>query len=185
MKPLRAVLVACVCAGVVPAVASAEPVSLRVHAPDRAAAHEPFPVRVAVVANASALDVAIQPLRLQVRLAPECGPTFAGTDGPTVIDRKLTPAPVADVRYHESFKSHARVGLGTYDVCAFLIEHGDNRQFATAVDTEVAVTQRCTKATRKLDRLRGKLDRANSPARRQALRPKVDAARRAKQRSCG
>jgi hypothetical protein len=185
VKPLRVALAACICAAVVPAAASAEPVSLRVHAPDRAAAHEPFPVRVAVVANAGALDIALQPLRLQVRLAPECGPTFAGTDGPTVIDRKLAPPPVPDNRYDESFKDHARVGLGTYDVCAFLVEHGDSRQFATSVDTEVAVTERCTKATRKLDRLRGKLDRADSPARRQALRPRVHAAHRAKQRSCG
>jgi hypothetical protein len=171
-------------AGALPAAASAEPISLRVHAPARVAAHTAFPVRVAVVANAGALDVAVKPLRLQVRLAPACGATFAGTEGPTVFNRKLKPPPAAGVRYHEDFTKRARAGLGSYSLCAFLVQRGDARQFATSVDTPVAVTKRCTKATRKLDRLRGKLRRADASSR-PALRNRVRAAKRAVRRGCG
>lgn len=181
----RTALAACLAGAVLaPAAASAEPISLRVHAPERAAAHTAFNVRVAVVANAGALDVAAKPLRLQVRLAPACGATFAGTEGPTVMNRKLKPPPVADVRYHESFSKKARAGLGSYSLCAFLVQHGDGRQFATSVDTPVDVTQRCTKATRKVDRLQKKLKHADSSSR-PSLRHRVRAAKRAENGACG
>jgi hypothetical protein len=180
----RTALAVCLAGGVLaPAAASAEPISLRVHAPERAAAHTAFDVRVAVVANAGALDIAAKPLRLQVRLAPACGATFAGTEGPTVMNRKLEPPPVADVRYDESFTGRARAGLGSYSLCAFLVQHGDGRQFATSVDTPVDVTKRCTKATRKLDRLERKLRHAD-PSSRPSLRHRVRAAKRAEKRAC-
>jgi hypothetical protein len=171
-------------AAALPAAAAAEPISLRVHAPARAAAHSAFAVRVAVVANAGALNIAAKPLRLQVRLAPECGATFAGTGGAKVMNRKLKPPPVPDVRYHEDFTGHGRAKLGSYSLCAFLVQAGDARQFATSIDTPVDVTKRCTKATRKLDRLRGKLRRADASSR-PSLRQQVQAAERAVRRGCG
>jgi hypothetical protein len=166
--------------------AGADPVTLLSRAPARAAAHAAFTVRVTVAAGPDAFAIATGPLRLRVRLAPECGATFAGTAGRTAIDRRLSPEPAVGVRYRATLRGRVRErAFGTYAVCAFLEQRSDSRQLATDVDTVVAVTRRCTAATRRLARARRALAHARTPARRRILRRRATRARAAVRRACG
>jgi hypothetical protein len=140
-------------------VAQQEPVELTVAAPAVVAAKKPFKVRVGVRADPGALDIAAQPLRLRVALEPECGGSFAGTVGPRAIDREI-PAPAAGAAYAFTGRGRARVRpFGPETVCAFL-EDAQERQFATSTEAVVQVSKACTKATRRLARLRARLQRA-------------------------
>lgn len=131
-----------------------EPVSLAVTAPATAGVGETFTVAVAVQADPGALDIAAQPLRLRVRLAPECGGSFAGSEGPTAIDRTL-PAPTPGARYSAEASGRVRIGgaAGTETVCAFL-EDAQERQFATETEATVTIGPGCVVVTRKLAQLR-------------------------------
>ncbi len=142
-----------------PAVATLdEPVSVTAQAPETVAAGTAFPLRVDVAAEAGALDIAAQPLRLRVRFAPECGGSFAGTEGPTAIDRVL-PAPAPGAAYAQSVSVRAKLGApGPETVCAFL-EDADERQFATDTEATVTVVPPCPAARRKVGKLKVRLAR--------------------------
>ncbi|HEY2638064.1 MAG TPA: hypothetical protein VGI54_11780 [Solirubrobacteraceae bacterium] len=170
-----------------PAAALAEPVDLSVHALKRVGEKTPFKVSVGVRADAGALDIATAPLRLRVRLAPECGGTYGGTTGPKVMDRRLAPAPVAGRPYAARLTGTGKVPkVGTYAVCAFLEEKGDSRQFATAVDTtvKVVVSKRCTAARKKVKRLQAKLRHSHRSAVKAKLRRQIRAAKKTVKRAC-
>lgn len=147
--------------GAAPAAAElGEPVTLTPSAPEVVALNSPFRLEVEVKADAGALGIAVQPLRLRVRMAPECGGSFAGTEGPTAIDAEL-PSPAATRRYDVT--RSARVTLssrGSESVCAFL-EDSEGRQFATDVETTVSVAPGCTAATRRLAQSRRQASEAN------------------------
>jgi hypothetical protein len=129
-----------------------EPVALTVSAPTTVALNSRFTVRVGVEADAGALDIAAQPLRLRVRLEPECGGSFAGTDGPTAIDSVL-PAPAPGAPYSATATGSIRLSsLGTETVCAFL-EDAQERQFATDTESTLVVGPACASAARKIARL--------------------------------
>ena len=75
-----------------------EPVTITATAPEPlVAAGTPFKLEVAVEAEAGALDIAARPLRVRVKLAPECGGSFIGTPGPAAFEatarRARPPAP--------------------------------------------------------------------------------------------
>jgi hypothetical protein len=150
-----ALLAAIAGAAILPAAAAAqeEPVELTVSAPQVVAANKPIKVRVAVTAEAGALDIAAQPLRLRVALEPECGGSFAGTSGPKVIDREI-PAPAPGASYSFTGRAHPKAHrpFGPKTVCAF-VEDSQERQFATSTDTVVDVSKACTRATRRFARL--------------------------------
>lgn len=130
-----------------------EPVTVTVSAPTAVALNSRFTVRVSVEADAGALDIAAQPLRLRVRLEPECGGSFAGTDGPTAIDSVL-PAPSPGAPYSATATGSVRLGSpDTETVCAFL-EDAQERQFATDTESTVVVGPACTSAMRNIARLR-------------------------------
>jgi hypothetical protein len=132
---------------------SVEPVRLTATAPAVVAAQHHFDLKVRVATDPGALDIAVEPLRLRVRLASECGGSYAGTEGTSAIDRKL-PAPTAGRPYGAATaKSIGLTGFGTWTVCAFL-EDGDRRQFASDGEATIAVTRACTKAARRLTYLR-------------------------------
>jgi hypothetical protein len=138
----------------------AEPVSVTADAPATVAAGAPFRLRVDVAAEPGALDIAAQPLRLRVRLGPECGGSFAGTEGPTAIDRVL-PAPAAGAAYSAGVTATSKVGaVGEETVCAFL-EDGQERQFATDTEATIAVTLGCPAANRLLSQLRRRFAHLN------------------------
>ena len=137
-----------------------EPVSVTATAPAAVVANVGFPLRVAVAAEPGALDIAAQPLRLRVRMQPECGGSFAGTEGPTVIDRVL-PAPAAGAAYASNVSVDVKLReLGPETVCAFL-EDADERQFATDTEATLVVGPGCAAAKRNLSRLRKRLRKAN------------------------
>ena len=130
-----------------------EPVIVTVSAPAAVALNAPLTVRVSVEADAGALDIAAQPLRLRVRLEPECGGSFAGTEGPTAIDSVL-PAPSPGAPSSATATGSVRLGSpGAETVCAFL-EDAQERQFATDTESTVVVGPGCTSATQNTARLR-------------------------------
>ncbi|HEX5526140.1 MAG TPA: alkaline phosphatase family protein [Solirubrobacterales bacterium] len=155
-----------------------EPVSVTAQAPEAVAAGTAFPLRVDVAAEASALDVAAQPLRLRVRFAPECGGSFAGTEGPTAIDRVL-PAPTPGAAYSQSVSVRAKLGApGPETVCAFL-EDAAERQFATDTEATLTVVPPCPAARRKIGKLKQRLARIDRRLRKlRRARHEADGARR-------
>jgi phosphatidylinositol-3-phosphatase len=187
MTGARAVALASALAGGalwLPAVAAPqqEPVELTVSAPPLVAAKAPIRVSVQVTAEPGALDIAAQPLRLRVALEPECGGSFAGTSGPTLIDREI-PAPSAGAAYAFTGHGRARVGaFGPQTVCAF-VEDAQQRQFATSTDTVVDVSKACTLASRRLARLRRRASHAAGAAR-HALNLKLRRAGHRKRVAC-
>jgi hypothetical protein len=138
-----------------------EPVSVTATAPPSVGAGVPFPLQVEVAAEAGALDIAAAPLRLRVKFEPECGGSFAGTEGPVAIDRVL-PAPAPGTAYSQTINASITLApLGPETVCAFL-EDAQERQFATDGEEELTVVPGCTTATQTLAKLKRslkKLDR--------------------------
>lgn len=140
-----------------------EPVTVTATAPETVTAGSPFKLEVAVEAEAGTLDIAAAPLRVRVKLAPECGGSFAGTPGPTALEQVL-PNPVAGAAYSRTVTGQVTAsGTGTDVVCAFL-EDSQERQFATDTEEEVnvmspATARRCTVATKELKVTKRKLRR--------------------------
>jgi hypothetical protein len=136
-----------------------EPVTITARAPGSATAGSPFEIQVAVEAEPGALDIAAAPLRVRVKLAPECGGSFAGTQGPVALDTPL-PAPAPSQPYAQTVSAQVtEADPGTETICAFL-EDAQERQFATDTGSEVKITPpstppsdstpACTAATRQL-----------------------------------
>jgi hypothetical protein len=137
-----------------------EPISVTANAPAVVSVNSPFRLRVDVEAEAGALDIAAQPLRLRVRLAPECGGSFAGTEGPTALDRTL-PAPTPGAPYSAGAGASVKLNeLGTETICAFL-EDAQERQFATDTEATVTVAPGCVGASQKVSHLKQRLARLN------------------------
>lgn len=132
---------------------SGDPVVVSVTAPEVVASKTRFLVSFEVTAHAGALTGAGGGLRLRARLEPECGGSFAGTTGPRIIDRFL-PTPNAGEAFGLTARAVRRVAaFGPQTVCAF-VEDADQRQYATSTDVVVMVSKSCTRASRKLARLR-------------------------------
>ena len=147
-----------------------EPVSLSATAPSEVPAGQRFPLSVEVKADPGALDIASQPLRLRVRFAPECGGSFAGTEGPVAIDRTL-PAPNAGAAYDETVSVKASLSsLGPEAVCGFL-EDSQERQFATDTESALTVIPACPVAQRTVGVLKRGLARIDRRLR--ALRQRL------------
>lgn len=157
LSPLLLVLAGAALFLALPAVADLEePVSVTASVPQNAVAGKAFPLAVDVAAEPGALDIAAQPLRLRVRFAPECGGSFAGTEGPTAIDRRL-PAPSAGAAYATSVSIRAKIGApGPETVCAFL-EDSQERQFATDTEASLNVVPPCPAARRQVGRLKRRI----------------------------
>jgi hypothetical protein len=142
-----------------------EPVTITATAPEpQLVAGTPFKLEVAVEAEPGTLDIAAQPLRVRVKLAPECGGSFIGTPGPAAFEGGL-PAPAAGAAYKQLVTGKVTAASpGPEVVCAFL-EDATERQFATDTEEEVtvlaagAVRKLCTAATRQLTRAKKKLKR--------------------------
>src|SRR5579875_2079281 len=53
--------------------------------------HRPLPITVTVSADPGALDDRTAPLRIEVKLAGECGAAYEYTPGISLLDRRLSP----------------------------------------------------------------------------------------------
>jgi len=138
---LAGALVLAAGAGAPLAQADIDPVRLTVTAPATARTGSTATVSVAVAADAGALDPRVGTLRVGVRLAPECGGSFATTSGPTVIDAvALTPQPAAGAAYAATIRGTATVPTSaTLTACTYLVDD-EGRQFATDTDSAVVVS---------------------------------------------
>ncbi|WP_320670948.1 hypothetical protein [Patulibacter defluvii] len=163
-----------------------DPIALRVQAPTLARADKPLTITVTVSADPGALTSADGPLKLRVKLAPRCGGSFAGTEGPVAIDRRLVPQPDPSRGYRASASGEVSpTAAGEQQVCAFLEAEGDQRQYATDVETTIDVSARCTTAAQKLERDRRALTKSRKrlkTQRRQLSRAKHRATRQRLQR---
>lgn len=142
-----------------------EPVTITATAPEpQLVAGTPFKLEIAVEAEPGALAIVAQPLRVRVKLAPECGGSFIGTPGPAAFEQGL-PAPAAGAAYKQLVTGKVTAaGPGPEVVCAFL-EDATERQFATDTEEEVTVLaagaarKQCSAATRQLTTAKRKLKR--------------------------
>jgi hypothetical protein len=152
------------------------PVRLAINIAPVARLHHPLKVSVDVSADPSVLDNATGPLRIRVKLAQECGGTFASTPGITLLDQQLRPQPATGRAYDANASGSGRpTRYGDQTVCAFLEETGDNRMFANDTSNEVNVSRKCTTAAATYDTAR----------RRHARKGTLNADRRAARRACG
>jgi hypothetical protein len=164
-----AAAVAVACSGVPAMADSFNPVRLDVKVTSVARRHVKTPITVTVNADPSVLDNATAPLRVRAKLAGECGASFSTTPGDVLIDQRLDPQPSTGHAYHVTAHGAGRPSAyGTYTVCAYLEEEGDNRMFAndTASPPVVTVSRACTTQAARYDRARSALTRAQRQLRR-------------------
>jgi hypothetical protein len=154
---------------------SFNPVRMAITVTPVARLHAKLPVTVTVNADPGALDNRDGPIRVGVKLAPECGANFETTIGPIVLIRTLSPQPDAGRAYQASATGFGRPGAyGVQTLCMFLEVTTTQRVFANDESNTVNVSQPCTAAGTRYD----KASRALSRARRQLRHAKGIAKRR-------
>jgi len=153
------------------------PVALDVRVTPIARLHHPLPVTVHVSADPGMLDSRTAPLRIQVKLAHQCGGNFQYTSGVVLLDKRLDPQPTTGHAYsalvHGSAKPQG--GYGDRTVCAYLEEEGDDRLFANDGFVTTDVSKACTIAAAHYDHLRHV----------RAHKARLEAAHRAARHACG
>ena len=153
---------------------SLTPVRLGIAISPVARLHEPLQVTVTVAADPSVLDNRIAPLRVEVRLASECGGTFETTPGAALLDEVLSPPPATGQGYYASAHGAGRPATyGLRTACTYLEEEGDNRVFAHDESVQVDVSRSCTVAA-----TRYHVARRKRRGHRRAVRADLRAARR-------
>jgi hypothetical protein len=183
-----------VLAGLMPAsLAGADsftPVRLGITVTPKARRHAQLPITIQVSADAGALDPATAPLRIQVKLASECGGTYQYTPGTALLDARLSPQPTKSQPYSATAKGSGKpAAFGAQTVCVFLNEEGDARTFASDQSTVVNVSRPCTIKATRYDRARRSLRRIKHHRHtRQKLKHakrKVRRTHKAARRACG
>jgi hypothetical protein len=160
---------------VVVAVAGADsftPVTMGVGVTPIARLGVPLPVKISVKADPGVLDTADGPLRVKVKLAPQCGGSFETTTGVTLVNALLRPQPTVGKSYSGGASGSGRpVAYGTRTVCTYLEDTGSGRVYANDESVTTDVSAACTTAGRAYDRalrsLRAaqrSLRRAHTPA---------------------
>jgi hypothetical protein len=146
------------------------PVTLAIHVAPVARLHKPLKITVRVSADPGVLDERFAPLRIEVRLAPECGGTFQTTPGTKLLNKLLNPQPSTGKAYSVTAHGSGRPGsYGAMTACVYLEEEGDYRVFGSDQSVQVNVSKRCTVVAAKYDRAR-KHHRATKAERRAARR---------------
>ena len=153
--PVRAAALLALAAAIPVAAASADsftPVRLSVGVAPVARLHQPLAVTVHISADPGALPAQT---RVRVKLAAECGGTFQYTQGVVLVDRLLSPEPAFGHAYSGVVRGSGRpTAYGSYVVCTYLEEQGDNRMFANDTSVQTNVSQPCTTAASRYDALR-------------------------------
>jgi hypothetical protein len=155
---------------------SLAPIRVGLHGAPVARLHKPLTVAVTVAADPTVLDNRFAPLRIEVRLAGECGGSFETTPGAALVDKLLSPQPVTGRAYYAVASGAGRPGTyGVKTVCTYLEEEGDNRVWAHDESLQVDVSRPCTRAA-------ARYDRAGRHSEHMRLRRSL---RRAARRACG
>jgi hypothetical protein len=179
---LRTAALIAIAGGIPAGVAAADsftPVGLDIGVAPVARLHQPLAVTVHVTADPGMLDDRTAPLRIQVKLARQCGGDFQYTTGAVLLDKRLSPQPTTGRAYSALERGSGRpAGYGTEMICTYLEEEGDDRVFANDESVTTDVSKACTAAATRYDHLRRARD-----ARRH--RARIDAARRGARHACG
>lgn len=110
---------------------SLTPVRLGIHVAPSVRVHKALHIKVAVSADAGALDDRFGPLRIQVKLARECGGDFQHTRGFVLLEKMLKLQPATGRAYNAAAIGARRPTFrGRRAVCAYLEEAGDDRVWA-------------------------------------------------------
>jgi phosphatidylinositol-3-phosphatase len=126
---------------------SFNPVVMNIQVASQAHLGKALPIKVIVTADKSVLDTRTAPLRIEVKLASECGGEYGQTPGAVLLNKQLSPQPAVGKAYRAVATGSGRPGaLGEQTVCAWLVEQGDGRQFANDTDDPSQVD--VTKATK-------------------------------------
>ncbi len=154
---------------------SFSPVTLGIGVTPVARLGVPLRVHVTVHADPGVLDTADGPLRVQVKLARQCGANFQTTTGITLVNAPLKPPPTVGRAYSGGASGSGRpVAYGVRTVCTFLEDSGSNRVYANDESVSNSVTAACTSAGRRYD----SASRALRSAQRSLRRAHTRAARR-------
>jgi hypothetical protein len=131
---------------------SFSPVTLGIGVTPVARLGVPLRVKVTVHADPGVLDTADGPLRVQVKLASECGGNFQTTTGVTLVNAPLNPPPTVGVAYSGGASGSGRpAAYGMRTLCTFLEDSGSNRVYANDESVSTSVTAACTSAGRAYD----------------------------------
>ena len=170
-----ATLLAATLPGGLAAADSFTPVTLTISVAPVARLHAPLAVKVAVAADAGALDDRSGPVRVQVKLASECGGTYQYTPGAVLLNKQLSPQPSTGRPYTASVRGSGKPSAyGTQTVCVWLND-ADSRTWASDQSTQVDVSRSCTSAAARYDTAR----------KRHRKRKTIAADRRAASKACG
>jgi hypothetical protein len=151
------------------------PVRLNVKVAPVARLGAPLKVAVGVTADPSVLDGSEGPMRIEVKLATECGGNFQTTPGVTLMNKQLNPQPAAGQAYSATATGAGRPhAYGQQSVCTFLEDATVGRVYANDESIQVTVSKSCTAAGRRYDAASRSLTRAQ----RQLRRARGTAARR-------
>ena len=142
------------------------PVQLTIAVAPVARLRSPLAITVAITADPGVLDGSEGPLRMEVKLAPECGGTFQTTPGTTLLNAALAPQPATGKSYSGAVKGSGRPSAyGVQTVCAFLEDTDIGRVYANDESTQVTVSKPCTTAAGAYDKARAALARAQKQLR--------------------
>lgn len=146
--------------------------------------HAPLAITVHVSADAGALDDRDGPLRVQVKLASECGGTYQYTPGTVLLNKQLSPQPATGHAYSAVAHGSGRpTAYGLRTVCVWLND-SDARTWASDQSLQVDVSAACTRAASRYDAARRRRRPRTSPARHRLART-IAADRRSALKACG
>lgn len=117
------------------------PITLSPAVAGTARLHAKLPITVRVTAQPGVLNNHDGPLRLEVKLAPECGGTFQTTPGTVLLNQSLSPEPSSGLAYSTTLRANSgRPGQpGVQTLCEFLEDSGIGRVYASDQSVTVDV----------------------------------------------
>jgi hypothetical protein len=155
------------------------PITMTAKVSSIARRHGRLPIRVAVAADPGVLDTSDEPLRVQVKLAGECGASFQTTTGTMLLNAPLKPPVQTGRAYSGGASGSGRpASFGTQTLCVYLEDPSADRVYANDESGQVAVTARCTTAAARYDSAHRALLRAQRQLRRARTAPARRRARR-------
>lgn len=132
-------------------------------------------VKATVGADPGVLDTSDRPIRIEVKLAQECGGSFQTTPGVTLLNKPLSPQPATGKGYSGSASGSGKPSAyGIQSLCVYVEDSGVGRVYGNDESQQVDVSPACTTAGRHYD----SAQKALRSSQRQLRRAKGKAARR-------
>jgi hypothetical protein len=186
IAPLAAAGVALAAAAPTAGADSFTPVRLNITVAPVARLHAPLKITVGVSADAGVLDGSAGPLRVEVKLAGECGGTFQTTPGDTLLNKALSPSPATGKPYNGKLTGSGRPSAyGDQTVCVYLQDTQVGRIYANDESRQVDVSKPCTTTAAAYDSAQRRLRRSKRAAVRRSLKRTVARDRARAVKACG